>query len=660
MQGRVANRATQRTRRWNVRIARSALAAGFIFTTLAAGAPLFGQAARPAGPAPAPVRPANGQLAPRVATNTTGATGVPTGNEQKVMARVNQEDIGRQELATECLRRYGEEVLETLVNRHVISHACQQRNVVITKRDVDDEITRLAKKFKIPKDRWLAMLAQERGITEQQYRDEIIWPTLALRALASSELVITPDELQQGFEAEYGPKVKARIITVKDESKAQDILAKVQANPAQFGEYAKNLSEDPNSASAHGLIPPVSMHVGDPEIWKMLFAMKEGEISPIVFVGGRYHILKCDKQLEATLISSQNLPHARQMLEDKLHDEKLRAASAELFKQLQQEAKVVNVYNDPQLRQQYPGVAAQINGQPLTIAKLSDECINRHGSEVLEGEINRKILMQELKRKNQQITQEDLDVEIERAAINYGYQKADGTADLAAWQKALEQNDGATVDLYVRDAVWPSVALKKILGDSIQVTEADMKKGFEANYGERAEVLAMVLNEQREAQKVWEMAREVPSEANFGKLAEQYSVDPISRGNNGRVPPIRRHSGQKLIEDVAFKLKPGELSGIVAVEGKFVILHCIGRTKPVVTDFESVKEELFVDLREKKLRTAMAMEFQRLKEDAHVDNYITGTLHVEKASRPSQVDRNVIPASGIRTQQPRAGSVQGK
>ena len=59
-------------------------------------------------------------------------------------------------------------------------------------------------------------------------------------------------------------------------------------------------------------------------------------------------------------------------------------------------------------------------------------------------------------------------------------------------------------EIYVADSVWPSVALKKLVEGEVQVTEADLKQGFESAYGPRVEVLAIVLSDQRSAQKVWD------------------------------------------------------------------------------------------------------------------------------------------------------------
>ena len=245
---------------------------------------------------------------------------------------------------------------------------------------------------------------------------------------------------------------------------------------------------------------------------------------------------------------------------------------------------------------------------------------------MLDGEINRRILQQELKRKNRMVDDNDIQEEVARAADSYGYVKKDGTPDVDAWLKAItEKDNNATVELYVRDAVWPSAALKKISGTSVQVTEDDLKKGFESNYGERVEVLAVVLGNQRQAQQVWELARDNPAENFFAELAHTYSIEPASRSNFGKVPPLRRHGGQPALEDAAFRLKPGELSSIVAVGDKFIILRCTGRTKPVVSEMTpEVRQELAKDIAEKKLRVAMAKEFDRLKETSKVEDYLTG------------------------------------
>jgi parvulin-like peptidyl-prolyl isomerase len=437
--------------------------------------------------------------------------------------------------------------------------------------------------------------------------------------------------MEKLWESEHGPQVEVRVIAVSDRQKAEQLRQQAAADPDQFGELAKNHSEDRPSASARGVIPPIRKHVGDPEMERIAFSLKRDEISPVFAVGQQFVVLKCERHLPATVVPEQYRQQKEEMLAEHLRDQKLREAAATLFKQLQDQAQIVNVYNNPQLQQQMPGVAATINGRKLTVQQLAEECIARHGVEVLQGEINRKILLQELKRRRLTVEQQDLDAEIARAAEAFGYLKQDMTPDVARWlQEQTNGGDAHAIDLYVRDAVWPSMALKKLVGGDIQVNEDDLKKGFEANFGERVEVLAIVLGDQRQAQTVWEMARDNPTEPFFSQLAKQYSIEPVSQANGGVVPPLRRHGGQPALEEEAFRLKPGELSAIINIGGKSIILRCLGRTQPEVTDFNLVRDELFKDIHEKKTRLAMVEQFDRLVEAAQIDNFVTGSSQIGK------------------------------
>jgi parvulin-like peptidyl-prolyl isomerase len=563
----------------------------------------------------------------------TSAAPKSTAGTLQIMAVVNQEQITRAELGRECIRRYGEEVLESLVNRQLIAEACAQKGIQITDADVTAEIDRIANRFGLSRDRWLTLLRDERGFSEEQYRREVVWPILALRHAATTQVEVTQDELKKAFESEFGKRVKARLIAVDSRQKAEQIHSQAVANPAQFGELSKQHSVDAAVASAYGVIPPIRRHLGDANVEQVAFSLKPGQISGIVNVANMHYILKCEEILPEQFLSGQQLADQQARLKEKLKENKMRAAAGEFFENVQKQAKIVNVLNDPQKQQQMPGVAATVNGRPITLQELAEECIARHGADVLDGEINRKILQQELNRKRLVVGEQDLDAEVARAADSYGYVKPDGKPDVEKWLNSVTEQPGATVDLYVRDAVWPSVALKKLVGTKVDITEDDLKKGFESNYGERVEVQAIVIGDHRQAQKVWDMARSNNTESFFAELAQQYSIEPSSRSNGGKVPPIRRYSGSPVLEEAAFKLKAGDLSGIIAIDKQFIVLRCLGRTRPVQMDFAAVKDNLYKDMEEKKLRAAMTKEFDRLREVAQVDNFLAASSH--SGSRPS-------------------------
>ena len=490
--------------------------------------------------------------------NTAGSGQSPAGSsarvpsrstaDLKIVAAVNSEQISRQDLAREAARRFGEKVLESLVNKQLILEACAAQKIAISEKDVEDEIERMAGKWGLSTERWLGVLQSKRNINPDQYRRDIIWPTIALRRLAAEKLIVSQADVDKAWESMYGPKVQVRLISTTSRDRAGQLHARAVANPAEFDKLAKDYSEDSASAAARGLIPPIRRHIGEPEVERVAFALTEGQISPIIHVANQYLILKCERHLDATPIDAKHVQWAREQIRDRIRDKKLRGAATDIFKQLQEQASVVNIYNNPQQLARLPGIAATVNGRQITMRQLSEECITRHGTEVLDGEINRKLLTQALKAANATVTERDLDVEIARAAETYGYLKKDGSPDVHAWLAKVVKDEDATVELYVRDAVWPSVALKKLVAARVEITEEDIDKAYEANYGARVEALVIVLDNHRRAQEVWEMARSDSTDEHFGKLAQEYSIEPISKANFGKVPPIRRYSGQPLIE----------------------------------------------------------------------------------------------------------------
>jgi parvulin-like peptidyl-prolyl isomerase len=574
--------------------------------------------------------------APRHATSNDASPDSPA---NAIVATVNTQRMTRDELAQQCRRAYGVEVLESMVNKRLIIQECHRIGVNVTRQEVDAEIERMAKRFKIPVDQWLKMLKQERNISAEQYANDIIWPTLALRKIAGERLIIGHDELVKEFEIEYGEAIRARLIAVSSLEKAKKLHAQAKANPEDFGNLAKDYSEDAASASAKGMINPIRKHGSYQEIENAVFNMADGDVSPVIHAGGQYVILKREELLPARPVKFEQV---EPKLEEILRDRKMRTLAQDIFQKLQKNATVVNVWNDPVKHQKMPGVAATINDEPITIRELDEECIARHGQETLEGMINHKILEQACKKRNLTITKNDMDAEIARSALANVKPKADGSPDVDAWLKLVTKKQGIPVEAYRNEIVWPTVALKKLVGSKVEVTDEDLRKGYEANYGPRVRCLAIVLDNQRRAQQVFEMVRKNNTSKYFGELAAQYSVEPGSQALNGEVPPIKKNGGQPQLEEEAFQLKPGELSGVIQVGDKFVLLRCEGFSKAAEIDFSKVRNDIYEDLHEKKVRLAMASMFEDLQEASTVDNFLAGTSH-----SPKEQQAGALPAVNL-------------
>lgn len=568
-----------------------------------------------------------------------------TPQPMQVVAVVNGQEVGRDELARDCLRRYGKDVIESLINKQLISTYCERNGIRITQEEIDTEMQRVAQRFGVPLDQWLQMLEKERGVTAEQYAEDIIWPTVALRKAAKRALVISPQELQAAYETWYGPAVEARMIVCKSEDKAHTVHAQATREPGEFGRLAKEHSEDVPTARNYGQIMPIRRHLGDEQIERAAFELEEGQVSDVIPAAGQYVIVKCEKHVPSRMENYKLEGSVKEQLERTLREKKERVAATEVFEELRKNARIVKCHGDQENSERYPGVAAIVNNRTITLKELAEECIHRHGVEVLEGTISRVILDQYCQQEKIHVSETDIDEEIARAAEAMGYTDAQGRADIGAWLQNVEMEQGLSLDLYVDEVVWRTVALKQYIHKrrpkAVQITEADLKKGYEASFGPRVRCKAIVVNNQRTADEVWNMAREKPNALYFGQLAAKYSIEPGSQALQGDVPPIQKYGGRPLLEDEAFKLKEGEMSGVIQVDTNYVILFCTGYTEPEAVKYEDVKDEIHRDLYEKKLRVEMAKVYDAMLTASKYENLLAGTYQ-----RPKQADRKVQPVAG--------------
>jgi parvulin-like peptidyl-prolyl isomerase len=575
--------------------------------------------------------------------------------ESKLMSVVNGAEITEAQLAAECLSRHGAGVTETLVNKRIIEQACARHGVALTKQDVDAEIDAMSRRFNVPRDKWIELIQQERGVTPQQYAEEIVWPMIALRRLAHASIEPTPEEVAHAFENQFGPAVKARIIVVRSQAEGEKLRAQALAAPDDFGALARQHSIDVGSASANGWVQPVRRHSGDAQFEAAVFALEPSDISPVVQVADQFIIVKCEGRLPAAEVK---LDDVRPRLAEELREKKSRTASTDLFRKLQDASTVENVLNDPAKAAARPGVAALVNGDPIAVEQVRRECLERHGADVLEIMITRTLLQQALEREKLQVGQADIDAEIALAAERLGFRKPDGTIDTAGWIERVTREQKLPVRHYLEDIVQPTVALKKLVG-KVPVTQEDLDKAFTATFGPRAKCRVIILDNQRRAQEVWSLARENPTAEMMGELAEKYSVDPASRALRGEVPPIQKYGGQPAIEREAFALKPGELSGVLQVADRFLVLFCEGFTAPAQVKFEEVRNELYDDIFEKKQRIEMARHFTHLREGATIDNFLAGTSQGPTSGapgRPGEPKSSLTKAEREDLARPRVGS----
>lgn len=194
-------------------------------------------------------------------------------NPDDPIALVNGEKITRRELADECVAQSGEKILEALINRRLIEQEVRAKRVSITASEIDAEIERVAQTMAhVDRETWLKTLAKERGISPSQYARDMIYPSLALRKLAIPGVVVTPQDIKEGFEAAYGDRIRCRMIMVNNQTAAKQVWEAVKKNPADFEKLAKARSMDEATRSLGGLMAePITRHAEPRQISDRVF-----------------------------------------------------------------------------------------------------------------------------------------------------------------------------------------------------------------------------------------------------------------------------------------------------------------------------------------------------------------------------------------------------
>jgi parvulin-like peptidyl-prolyl isomerase len=305
---------------------------------------------------------AKSQTAPAQANPTNVPRLVPVGipvNPTDPIAIVNGEVISRSQLSDECVARKGREILETMIARKLIEQALVKRKLEVTAAEIDQEITNVAENVgHIGREAWLQTLDKERGISPVQYARDIIFPALALRKLASDRVQVTPKDMKDSFEAQYGDKLKCRIIMVDKLLKAQTIWDKLRQNPAGFEKLAQDFSMDAGSRSLGGLLAePITRHAypqnvsdaafyqlvdGDPKDKDPSHKPKDGDFTgPIQVAESTWILLRRESIIPGQPVDA-NSEKVRQGVYSMIYEVKLKEAMTDYFAELSKVAAVEN------------------------------------------------------------------------------------------------------------------------------------------------------------------------------------------------------------------------------------------------------------------------------------------------------------------------------
>lgn len=182
----------------------------------------------------------------------------------------------------------------------------------------------------------------------------------------------------------------------------------------------------------------------------------------------------------------------------------------------------------------------------------------------------------------------------------------------AAYDNALDK-DTAIVQAVERDkrSFLMNALYEKVVVEVVKVTPEEIKAYNDA-LGEEISAKHILVDKKELADSIYNLLQKDTSDANFTKLASQFSTDPGTKDKGGDLGYFKRGRMVREFEDAAFALKVGEISKPVKSPFGYHIIK--------LTDRRPVQQPPLDDARKAELEKELRMRKERERAQAFVDS----------------------------------------
>lgn len=260
-------------------------------------------------------------------------------------------------------------------------------------------------------------------------------------------------------------------------------------------------------------------------------------------------------------------------------------------------------------------IVATVGDSKITKDELYDKLVEQGGSNILSQMIDAEIINQEAKKEKIQVTDEEIDAEMENYMAQYGGEEM--------FESVLQQS-GLTKDDLKGDII-QYVQIEKLVDSRISVTDEEINEYFEENkekLGQEEQVKAShILVEDEKTAK--DLKKQLDDGADFAELAKEHSTDPGSAENGGELGFFGKGKMVKEFEDVAFATKVGEISEPVKSEKGYHIIKVEEKKEAKEATLEEKKEEIKDTLYRNKVQTEYATWMNEKKQEYKINNKLS-------------------------------------
>lgn len=229
---------------------------------------------------------------------------IPSGPQDKVLARIGDHEIKTSVLEQRLFTKHGAELLNQLIDREAIQMEADELGLKVTREEIDQELKRMQQGYD-SEQHFYDSMKQQLGLSKDEIREDVFY-RLLLEHIAIRDIHITEADVDAYIAAhpeEFGKTLSLRIQQIINKTIDQaNRTIELYRSGRDFAQLAKERSIDTNTASEGGDLGWIENN--DPfipfEILKAARSLEVGQISGPIEVAQGYAVIRLKDRKEQT------------------------------------------------------------------------------------------------------------------------------------------------------------------------------------------------------------------------------------------------------------------------------------------------------------------------------------------------------------------------
>jgi len=269
--------------------------------------------------------------------------------------------------------------------------------------------------------------------------------------------------------------------------------------------------------------------------------------------------------------------------------------------------------------------------------QISDDRLAKMKTDILETMINEELLFQESRKKGITVEPEAIAADLKRIkkgfATDADFKKLIAESGLTEAELQSDIERGHVINKLIDDQI---AALVVIPDQEIKTFYDTHPNSFKKSEQVRASHILIKIDPKAEPSvkdekkaKLQKIQKRLKGGEDFAVLAKEFS-ECSSNIKGGDLGYFGRGNMVKPFEDVAFKLKTGEVSDIVETQFGYHLIKVVDKKPESVVGYEDVKDNIGQYLKKEKTGEELKGYIDKLREKAVIERVQTSSFSLEK------------------------------